>query len=320
MQLNQYIEKNKNKKIKDRYIFLDEIGNKKKEKGTFSRVFKVKDIKTNEIKAIKMINKTELKQNIKEIYTNDENAQDMEFHKWINDFYDEVSIMEYFNENENSIKYYDIFHDKDDFCFITEFYDDDLISFMNKKKKLNKIEIFKIVFQLNNIFKAMQEKGKEIIHRNIKPQNILIKYQNWKNSEYCVKLAGYKASDRFYALKKQNKNNNNNNKEINLTMAPEIIKGENFSSKSDLWSLGIIIYFLVFNQYPYLGNEAEILDQINLNEKNIIKNTEDDDLNNLIVSLLEKDPEKRLDWEHYFNHAFFTKFDLNQNSKNCSLI
>ena len=37
-------------------------------------------------------------------------------------------------------------------------------------------------------------------------------------------------------------------------MAPEILNGENYSFKSDIWSLGIIIYFMLNKAYPYNGN------------------------------------------------------------------
>ena len=34
-----------------------------------------------------------------------------------------------------------------------------------------------------------------------------------------------------------------------LTMAPEVLNGKELSNKSHIWSLGIIIYFLLFIEY-----------------------------------------------------------------------
>ena len=50
--------------------------------------------------------------------------------------------------------------------------------------------------------------------------------------------------------------------ENNLTIAPEIIKEGNINNKNDIWSLGVIIYYLLFKEYPYNG-ETEL--QLNLN-------------------------------------------------------
>ena len=45
------------------------------------------------------------------------------------------------------------------------------------------------------------------------------------------------------------------NIETNLTMGPEILKGEGekYDNKCDLWSIRIIIYQLYFKDYPHKG-------------------------------------------------------------------
>lgn len=43
-------------------------------------------------------------------------------------------------------------------------------------------------------------------------------------------------------------------------MSPQCLAGENFSSKCDVWSLGIILYQLLYNRYPFVGFcELELL-------------------------------------------------------------
>ena len=65
-----------------------------------------------------------------------------------------------------------------------------------------------------------------------------------------------------------------------------------------MWSLGIIIYILIKKKNP----SDEIIDKIST-----IELTTNADLNNLIQRLLVKDPNKRLNWDEYFEHPFFSK-------------
>ena len=49
-----------------------------------------------------------------------------------------------------------------------------------------------------------------------------------------------------------------------LTIALEFLNDDDDKSKSDLWSLGIIIYYMYFQNYPYNGkNEFILLNDIN---------------------------------------------------------
>ena len=94
------------------------------------------------------------------------------------------------------------------------------------------------------------------------------------------------------------------------TMAPEIMMHNKYNNKSDLWSIGIMIYQLHFKELPYKGfNEQEILKQIKFN--NLIQHPEDPQLRDLLNKLLVMDPKKRMSWDEYFNHPFFNKNNNN---------
>ena len=89
-------------------------------------------------------------------------------------------------------------------------------------------------------------------------------------------------------------------------MAPKILKGEKYNYKSDLWSIGVIIYRLKFVKPPFNGQtEIALIKNINRFNNNKIKKTGNEELDDLIKRLLEKDYEKRLSWDEYFNHPFF---------------
>ena len=50
-------------------------------------------------------------------------------------------------------------------------------------------------------------------------------------------------------------------------MAPEILKGEEYNYKADLWSIGIIIYRLYFCKFRFLVEKQAL---VNNNETNLI--------------------------------------------------
>ena len=90
-------------------------------------------------------------------------------------------------------------------------------------------------------------------------------------------------------------------------MAPELLKKENYNYKCDLWTVGIIIYRLFFGRPPFSGNSEDALIH-NIDEiGNNFKKTGNQTLDDLISKLLEKEPEKRINWKDYLNHSFFKK-------------
>ena len=97
-----------------------------------------------------------------------------------------------------------------------------------------------------------------------------------------------------------------NNYEKTCVNAPEILKGKGYCDKSDLLNIGVIIYALYFNDYPFKGtNTSKILKQINLVD-DILRKSENSALDDLIRKLLIEDPEQRLSWDEYFHHPFFS--------------
>ena len=87
---------------------------------------------------------------------------------------------------------------------------------------------------------------------------------------------------------------------------PEGLKGEDNNMKYDLWSVGVLIYYMIKGKYPFEGRrDAVVINQI---ESGInLKISDDADLNDLLEKTLEKDVNKRISWEDFFKHPFLTK-------------
>ena len=287
--------------VKIHYTILNEIG-----KGAVGTVFKAENKYIGIPNAIKIINKKDIKESLDHKYINDQNTIEEEYNKYINNIHNEISIMRECSFCNNSIGYSDCYENENEFAIVMELCDENLLSLIKRKKEFKKEEIYDILFQLNNIFKLMEEKN--IIHRDLKPENILILYLNKEKTRYKIKLSDYSQSKKLTNLKEKCKTITGSM----LTMAPEVLNGEEYNYKCDLWSLGIIIYLLVFGKYPYNGDtEIAILNQIDNSGQRLLNHAKDEQLDNLIFSLIVRDPEKRLSWKEYFNHPFFIQKNKN---------
>ncbi len=186
---------------------------------------------------------------------------------------------------------------------VMELCDENLFSLIQRiQRKFNLDEIYDLLFQLNNTFKIMYES--KIAHRDLKLENILIKYENKEKTKLTYKLTDYGISRNFLRLSQRFSTYAGT---INI-MAPEILSKEKYGYECDMWSLGIIIYILHFGNHPYSGQTAQaILNQIKNFKQQLLKKSQDQDFDKLIRQLLLSDPKERLTWEDYFKHPFFTK-------------
>ena len=289
------MEKRPNQDYTQYYYNLEEIG-----RGKLSIVYKGREIKTNELRAIKVIQLNKLKESI---ISNGNEDTEKKLKECIDGYINECESMKICS-NINSVKFYEYFNDENNFVIIMELCDSNLLQLLLKKNKegFNLREIYEILKQLNNSLKIMKQNS--IIHKNLKLENILIK--NEDNNKYLIKLSGYASSKRLNSL---TKNNFNSNEGTLIYIAPEILKGESYNYKCDLWSIGVIIYKLKFVKSIFNGQtEDELIQNINNFTNEIIEKTGNVDLDDLIKKLLEKDYIKRLNWDEYFNHPFFHPF------------
>lgn len=95
-----------------------------------------------------------------------------------------------------------------------------------------------------------------------------------------------------------------------LTMSPELLmdKGE-YTSKTDLWSIGIVIYQILYGAPPFFaetqyGLLKVIQQQSGDNLCFPFEVTVSQDAKDLITGLLQYDEKRRLDWKQLFSHKF----------------
>ena len=249
--------------------------------------------------AVKIIKKEQLKEDIKENNCIDEITEE-DFKEEIIKFQREISIMKKCY-CENSVEIYGHFDMENEFVIVMELCDNTLFKELAKTKAgFNSKEIKQILLQLNNVFRKMNENN--IVHRDIKLHNILVKYLNKEKTKFKVLLSDYGVSNQLSSITFKYKTHAG----TQFIMAPEILSGKEYNNKCDLWSLGVNIYQLYTKKPPYSGKlDNEILKNIDKLGQSVLEIIKDKILQNLLSKLLVKDPEKRISWDEYFEHEFF---------------
>ena len=158
---------------------------------------------------------------------------------------------------------------------------DNLRSFINKHINENLLieeNILKsIIKQICIGIKEIHDK--QIIHRDLKPENIFI------NKNMKIKIGDFGISKQLDSYKTQI---TKNKALTNYYASPEILNKGIYNQKSDIWSIGCIIYEL-FNLSIYFN------DKISEDIKKINSDIYNKKWQRLIDSLLQTDYQKRFD-------------------------
>ena len=276
--------------LNKRYKLIKKIG-----EGSYGVVYKAEDKNNkNSLVAIKQISKMRI----------NSNAYLLEA------LQKELYIMRLLSD-KNSVQLIEDFETEEKYNLVMELCDSDLDIELKKRKSetkscFNELEVQAIMNQFNVIFKKMQKE--HVIHRDLKLKNIMIKYD--KN----VEIIGFilKLSDFGFSKVMNEGDITGTNLGSPATKAPEIMKGSDYNAKADLWSIGVIMYQLFFDQLPFPARTARELKEAIFRARGVrLPIGKEDSMTqicfDLIDQLLQKDPEKRIEFDAYFNHKFFSE-------------
>jgi serine/threonine protein kinase len=189
----------------------------------------------------------------------------------------------------------------------------DLQKFQNKKPFSEKY-IQQYMIQLRDALKYLYDNN--IVHRDLKPQNILL------TNSLHIKITDFGlARNTIQSNFKEDDTEKEIEQELFSTycgspiyMSPELLNKQNYNSKSDLWSVGVILYELITGTPPYIAkNITQLINKVNyepINLDKIDKKIISPECFDLLTKLLHNDKHSRMDWKSFFNHQWF---DINNN-------
>jgi len=231
---------------------------------------------------------------IKKIKKSDETIKEDELVRY------EIDILK-FCHHKNIVHLIDYFETIDNIIIILNYIEGKTLGEYLKENNFNLKEskAANIILQIANGIKYLHKFG--IVHRDLKPDNIMI-MQN--DNKINVKIMDFglskivskeeKLVEGFGTL---------------LYAAPELIQNMPYNIEIDVWSLGVILFYMFTGYYPFNGKEEFEIEEKIINEPVEFKDGEweiiSDKVKDLIRKCLEKYPEERITIDDFINHPWF---------------
>ena len=142
----------------------------------------------------------------------------------------------------NIVSVYDVSHSDDVEYIVMELIEGiTLKQYLQKKSVLEPAEVLDFTIQIAKALEHAHSKG--IIHRDIKPQNIMLL------KDGMIKVADFGIA----SLESDIEENNGEAVGSVHYIAPEQARGQAPDARSDIYSLGIVIYEMLTGKLPYIG-------------------------------------------------------------------
>lgn len=207
--------------------------------------------------------------------------------------------------HENIVKFYDMSETSNNWYFFFEFCNQGTLEDYIRKKKgqLSEAKALLVLLEICEGFKELYKLN--IMHRDLKPANVML-------SDGVVKISDFsfakvlESSEKTQALMHS------------LVGTPfytplQILEGREYSSKCDVWSLGVMFYQMLFGRYPFVwkalanndlkdGGIAKLTELIKKNPLDYpVGSKISPDIKKLLEGMLGKEEENRISWVILFD-------------------
>ena len=267
-------------KFSDHYELKEVIG-----KGKFGVVNLGMHKKTQKQVAIKIINKDSIK-----------TTEDKELVKV------EIDILKLCH-HPNIVRLLDHLENLDYIFIVMEYIEGGTLGQYIKKHNFNFTEhqAANIIYQIAQGVKYLHSYG--IVHRDLKPDNIMI---TQPNDLGVLKIMDFGLSKILSSQEKMVDGFGTLS-----YVAPEVLLRSPYNKEVDIWSLGVILYYILCGHLPFRGNKEIIIaekivnDELEFDEEYWEMRSQK--VKDLIEKCLRKNPEERISINEFLNHPWFKK-------------
>jgi serine/threonine protein kinase len=188
-------------------------------------------------------------------------------------------------DHSNIVRVYNVDEDGGTVYIVMEFIEGEPLHKVMEKRKFSVDEIVKLGVEIADALDYAHQRG--IVHRDIKPSNVLIR------TDGRIKITDFGIAH----IEDLKKTQTGDILGTPLYMSPEQVKGLPIDGRTDLFSLGIVLYELSTGERPFKGENRDAIFHAIVKENPVepskINAAVPKTLSQIIMKCLGKNPEKR---------------------------
>lgn len=217
----------------------------------------------------------------------------------------EVEVLRQIN-HDNIVRFIDLKKSASHFYLVLEYCaGGDLHQFLKQRRSLSEEVARHFLTQIAAGLCTLHQRN--LIHRDLKPQNILLS----DSSDSPV----LKIADFGFARALQPQDMAATVCGSPLYMAPEILRHEPYDAKADLWSVGAILFELLAGRTPFTGaNPMQLLANIEKGHLSFEDLQISEEAQDFLRAILMRSPAQRLTSQEFMRHPFVRLTDIMQKS------
>ncbi|XP_078417072.1 serine/threonine-protein kinase PLK3 [Cetorhinus maximus] len=247
-------------------------------KGGFARCYEMVDLSNNRIYAVKVIPHSR----VSKPHQKDKIEKEIELHKSLS--------------NKHIVKFYHNFEDDENiYIFLEHCSHKSLAHILKARRTLTEPEVRYYLRQIILGLKYLH--ARDILHRDLKLGNFFV------NDNMEVKVGDFGLATKLLPVDQRKRT-------ICGTpnyLAPEVLNKQGHGPEADIWSLGCVMYTMLFGRPPFETSDLKDTYRCIRAVEYTMPSSFSVAAKDLVGSILKKNPEQRPTLDEIMNHDFFTK-------------